>query len=105
MNDPNYRISITKPTNQKPMEISKDQQIKRVCNTVILITPWNRTWDDVAINARRIIYGMEFEISTRDVLKNWPTTFYPIAGTFDESKHQDIDKTGIIGDSKLSNED
>lgn len=74
------------------MEISKQQQIKRACNTVLMVTDVTRTWDQLANAAHSVIWGMELEISLRDVLENWP---YPIQGNFDPSKYPKIDKTGI----------
>lgn len=82
----------------KPMEISKSQQIERVCNAVMMITSHEtRTWDDVAKNAYLIIHGMQLEIRTRDVLENWP---YLVGGKFDLSKYPYIDKTGLSVNSK-----
>lgn len=76
------------------MELSKEQQINRVCITTMLISGYPLTWDNVAKNAGLIIQGLEMEIRTRDVLENWPK-FFPVQGEFDPSKHQGIDKTGI----------
>lgn len=77
------------------MEISRQQQAKRVCNTVFLTTGTNfrtPTWDDIAVHTLAVLNGMELELTLREVVENWD---YPVDGNFDSSKYPQIDKTGI----------